>query len=105
MAIDYDQPIRCCGTSVFPGDWILADGDGAVVIPPPLAAEIAAEGSAVEHKETFIRERVLEHGYPLAEAYPPNERTLAEYEQWKSAPIRCDADRPRTGQPRPVVRR
>ncbi|MXY13061.1 MAG: hypothetical protein F4Y46_03395, partial [Chloroflexi bacterium] len=75
MAIDYDQPVRCCGTSVFPGDWILADGDGAVVIPPSLAAEIAAEGSAIEHKETFIRERVLEHGYPLSEAYPPNEKT------------------------------
>ena len=85
MAIDYDQPIRCCGTSVFPGDWILADADGAVVVPPGLAAEIAAEGSAIEHKETFIRERVLEHGYPLAEAYPPNEATLAEYEQWKRA--------------------
>ena len=83
MAIDYDQPVRCCGTSVFPGDWILADGDGAAVVPPPLAAEIAAEGSAIEHKETFIRGRVLEHGYPLAEAYPPNEQTLAEYEEWK----------------------
>ena len=82
MAIDCDLPVRCCGTSVFPGDWIVADSDGAVVIPPPLAAEIAAEGTAIEHKETFIRERVLHHDYPLATAYPPDAQTLAEYESW-----------------------
>ncbi len=83
MAIDYDQPVRCCGTSVFPGDWIIADADGAVVIPPPLAEEIATEGGATEHKEDFIRARVLEAGYPLATAYPPDADTLAEYEEWK----------------------
>lgn len=88
MAIDCDLPVRCCGTSVFPGDWIVADSDGAVVIPPPLAAEIAAEGSAIEHKETFIRERVLNHNYPLATAYPPDAQTIAEYEAWaKENPI------------------
>ena len=83
MAIDFDQPVRCCGTSVFPGDWIVADGDGAVVVPPLLAEEIAAEGGETEHKEDFIRARVLEDGYPLETAYPPNADTLAEYERWK----------------------
>ena len=83
MAIDCDRPVRCCGTSVIPGDWIIADGDGAVVIPPTMAAQIAAEGAAVEHKETFIRGRVLDDNYPLSATYPPNDDILAEYEEWK----------------------
>lgn len=82
MGLDYQQPVRAFGTTVIPGDYILADDDGAVVIPPGVAEEIANYGSETELKETFIRERVQE-GVPVSEVYPPNAEWMGRFEEWK----------------------
>jgi regulator of RNase E activity RraA len=63
---------------------LLGDEEGVVVIPPALAAEIAEEGPQHEDLEVFLRQKIQE-GYPISEAYPPNERVRAEYEAYKAA--------------------
>ncbi len=80
---DHDQPVRCGGVTVIPGDYIVADADGAVAIPPEHVAEVAAEGFGTERKEAFIRQKISVDGYPSTTAYPPNEDILREYEEYK----------------------
>ena len=76
-------PIACGGVAVFPGDIIVGDSEGVVVIPAHLADDVADAAAAQEQKEQFILERI-EDGASLVGNYPPNAETLAEYEQWKA---------------------
>ncbi len=82
-AADYDLPIRCGGVTVIPGDFIVADSDGVVVVPPEHVAEVAALGFETERREAFIRQKVSVEGYPSTTAYPPDENVLREYEAYK----------------------
>ncbi len=81
-AVEMDGIVACAGVGVRPGDYIVGDPDGVVVIPAPLAAEAAAYGAEHEDLEVFLREKV-QAGASLAEAYPPNEAVKAEYEALK----------------------
>lgn len=83
-AVDINVPIGCAGVAVFPGDILVGDEEGVIVIPRHLAAEIAKPAADQEHLETFILEKV-QGGAQLPGTYPPNEATLAEYEAWKAA--------------------
>jgi regulator of RNase E activity RraA len=80
--VDLQQPIGCGGVAVFPGDIIVGDGEGIVVIPRHLAAEVAQEAAAQEEKENFIMEKIRA-GASIVGVYPPDAQTLAEYEAWK----------------------
>jgi regulator of RNase E activity RraA len=82
VSLDFNVPVRAFGVTVIPGDYILADDDGAVMIPAHLAQEIADVCAEQEHKEEFIRGLVQE-GVPVSECYPPNAATLQQYEAWK----------------------
>jgi regulator of RNase E activity RraA len=84
VSLDYNVPVRAFGVTVIPGDYILADDDGAVMIPAALAQEIADVCSEQEHKEEFIR-GLVQQGVPVSECYPPNAATLEKYEAWKKA--------------------
>jgi regulator of RNase E activity RraA len=64
---------------VFPGDVIVADGDGAVVIPVALVDEVAKLGPAQERFENWALAEV-QKGASLPGLYPPNEATRARYE-------------------------
>jgi regulator of RNase E activity RraA len=77
--VGWEEPIGCGGVAIFPGDIIVADGDGAVVIPPPLAAEVAKLGAEQERFEAWAMAEV-EKGVPLPGLYPPNEAAKARYE-------------------------
>ena len=83
-AVDLDVPIGCGGVAVYPGDVIVGDDEGVVVIPRQLAAEVAAQAAAQEEMEAFILERI-EGGAPLRGTYPPDEATIAAYEAWRAA--------------------
>jgi regulator of RNase E activity RraA len=83
-AVDINVPIGCAGVAVFPGDILVGDEEGVVVIPRHLAAEIAKPAADQEHMEQFILEKV-QNGAQLPGTYPPNEAALAEYETWKAA--------------------
>lgn len=82
-AVDINVPIACAGVPVFPGDIIVGDEEGVVVVPRHLAAEIARPAAEQEELERFILEKI-EGGAALPGTYPPNEATLAEYERWRA---------------------
>lgn len=83
-AVEVNTPIGCGGVAVYPGDLIVADADGVVVIPAHLAEEVARDAAAQEELEAFVLTRI-EGGAQLPGTYPPNEETLALYEEWKKA--------------------
>lgn len=83
-AVDINVPIACAGVPVYPGDIIVGDEEGVVVIPRQLADEIARPAAEQEILEQFILEKV-EAGSALPGVYPPNEETLAEYATWREA--------------------
>lgn len=80
--VDINVPIACAGVAVFPGDIIVGDEEGVVVIPRHLADEVAGPARDQETLEQFILGKV-EEGAALPGTYPPNEATLAEYETWR----------------------
>jgi regulator of RNase E activity RraA len=81
LAIGINEPIACGGTLVFPGDIVIGDEDGVVVIPRHLADKVAISGLEQEQVEAFIKRRV-ELGEPIAGFYPASERTMTEYRAW-----------------------
>jgi regulator of RNase E activity RraA len=80
--VGWQEPIGCGGCAVFPGDVIVCDDDGAVVIPQNLVAFVAEEGAEHERMETWIVGEV-ERGAKLPGLYPMNEETSARYEAAK----------------------
>jgi regulator of RNase E activity RraA len=78
----WQEPIGCGGVAIFPGDIIVADGDGAVVIPLALVEEVAKLGSEQERFENWALAEV-QKGAALPGLYPPNEATKARYEAEK----------------------
>ncbi|WP_029031201.1 ribonuclease activity regulator RraA [Salinarimonas rosea] len=77
--VGWEQPIGCGGVAVFPGDVVVADGDGAVVIPKAMVAEVALAAVEQERLEAWIM-REVERGVPLPGLYPPNAETKARFE-------------------------
>jgi regulator of RNase E activity RraA len=75
---DLQVPIGCAGVAVYPGDVLVGDRDGVVVVPRALAAEIAGPALEQEKLETFVHNRI-KGGAPLWGNYPPSEQTRAEY--------------------------
>jgi regulator of RNase E activity RraA len=82
-AVDINVPIACAGVPVFPGDIIVGDEEGVVVVPRHVAGELAQPAADQEELEKFVLEKV-EGGAPLRGTYPPNEATLAEYQAWRA---------------------
>ena len=81
--VNWQEPIGCGGVSVYPDDVIVADDDGAVLIPAALAEEVARVAQEQELIETWIMDEVLK-GARLPGLYPPNEDTLKRYKDWAS---------------------
>lgn len=83
-AIEINVPIGCGDAPVFPGDVIVGDGDGVIVIPAHLAEEIAAEAVEMTAFEDFVAEKVRE-GRSIRGLYPPtDEANLAEFATWRA---------------------
>ena len=80
---DTDITIACGGTTVQPGDIIVADADGILVIPPALAEELADDSIAQEREETFIAEMV-QQGHSVDGLYPLNAAWRARYLEWEA---------------------
>ncbi|MBH65993.1 MAG: ribonuclease activity regulator RraA [Chloroflexi bacterium] len=77
-------PVAVGGTYVAPGDIIIADDDGVVVVPIHLAEELAESGQVHAEWEEFSREK-LEQGGDLRRYYPLTDAARPEYEEWKKA--------------------
>ena len=83
-AVDMQVPIGCGGVPVFPGDILVGDEEGVVVIPRHLATQIARPAAEQEDLERFILGQV-QAGAALPGTYPPNEATLATYRAARDA--------------------
>ncbi|MEW1823284.1 fumarylacetoacetate hydrolase family protein [Arthrobacter sp. NPDC080031] len=81
---DTDITIACGGATVQPGDIIVADSDGILVIPPAIAGELVDECIEQEKEESFIFEMVKQ-GNSVDGLYPMNAQWRARYEQWEGA--------------------
>ena len=79
--VGWQEPVGCGGVAVFPNDVVVADADGAIVIPAALLAEVIAEAMEQERMEAWILAEVAA-GVPLPGLYPPNEETKARYAAW-----------------------
>jgi regulator of RNase E activity RraA len=75
----WQQPVGCGGVAVYPGDLVVADDDGAVVVPAGLAEHVATAGTEQERLEAWIMGEVA-NGASLTGLYPPDAATRARYE-------------------------
>lgn len=80
--VGWNDPIGCGGVAIFPNDIVVADKDGAVIVPQAMVSDVCA--AAIEHEkmEGWILEQV-KSGTPLPGLYPPNDENIARYEAWK----------------------
>ena len=84
-ALDINVPITCGGAPVFPGDVLVGDADGVMVIPAHLADEIAEACAAMESFEAFVLEEVLA-GASIIGLYPcTKDETMRKFEAWRDA--------------------
>jgi len=83
QALDINVPIGCGDAPVFPGDVIVRDAEGVVVVPAHLADEIAAEATEMTAFEDFVTEEVMK-GRSILGLYPATEeQTLRDFEAWR----------------------
>src|SRR5712664_142921 len=83
-AIDSQVPIGCGGVAVYPGDIVVGDAEGVVVIPASIANEVAEEAARQTECEDWVEARGKE-GRSIFGLYPPSPETRAEFESWKKA--------------------
>jgi regulator of RNase E activity RraA len=81
--INWQEPIACGGVAIFPGDAIVADGDGAVVIPQAMLTGVMTAAVEQEEQEAWVMTEI-ERGAPLPGLYPPNDEAKARYAAFKA---------------------
>ena len=87
QALDINVPIGCGDVAVWPGDVVVGDGEGVVVIPALVADEIAAEATEMTVFEDFVTEQV-QQGKSILGLYPPtDESSRSEFAAWR---LRCN---------------
>ena len=76
--------MACGGTTVEPGDIIVGDRDGVLVIPQDLVKQVVEGAQAAEDSDAWVAQRVAE-GNPVDGLFPMNEEWKDRYEQWKKS--------------------
>jgi regulator of RNase E activity RraA len=84
MPFSVDEPVTCAGVFVVPGDVVVGDGEGAVVIPAALVDEVIRDALAQEDRERFALERVAA-GESTSGLFPLAKERVPEFEQWLAA--------------------
>jgi len=85
QALDINVPIGCGDVAVWPGDVVVGDADGVIIVPAAIADEIAAEAVEMTAFEDFVTERV-QGGQSILGLYPPtDESNLKAFEAWRKA--------------------
>lgn len=82
--VNWQEPVACGGVAVFPNDVVVADTDGAVLIPQALLEEVVALAEEQERLEAWIM-REIDKGASLPGLYPPNAENRARYEATRAA--------------------
>jgi regulator of RNase E activity RraA len=85
QALDINQPIGCGDVAVWPGDVVVGDGEGVIIIPAAIADEIADEATEMTVFEDFVTERVSQ-GRSILGLYPPTEQqSKDDFLAWRTA--------------------
>jgi len=85
QAIDINVPVGCGDAPVFPGDVVVGDAEGVVVIPAHLVDEVAAEAVEMTAFEDFVQEQVMA-GRSILGLYPPtDEQSRTDFAVWRKA--------------------
>jgi regulator of RNase E activity RraA len=88
QALDINVPIGCGDVPVWPGDIVVGDGEGVIVIPAAIADEIADEAVEMTAFEDFVLEKVLE-GRSILGLYPPtDEQSRVDFAAWRKMKAR-----------------
>ena len=82
--VNWQEPIGCGGVAIFPDDVIVADEDGAVVLPAALVDDIVGLAIEQEQLEAWIMGEIA-GGAALPGLYPPNAQTKARYEAYRAS--------------------
>jgi regulator of RNase E activity RraA len=86
QALDINVPIGCGDAPVWPGDVIVGDAEGVIVIPAHLADEVAAEAVEMTVFEDFVTDMVQNHGRTILGLYPPTEqKSKDDFAAWRKA--------------------
>lgn len=85
QAVDINVPIGCGDAPVFPGDVVVGDAEGVVIVPAQLADEVADEAVEMTAFEDFVTEQV-QAGRSILGLYPAtDEQTTREFAAWRAA--------------------
>lgn len=85
QALDINVPIGCGDVPVWPGDVVVGDAEGVIVIPAAIADEVAAEAVEMTAFEDFVIEKVQE-GRSILGLYPPtDEHSRTDFAAWRAA--------------------
>jgi regulator of RNase E activity RraA len=85
QALDINVPIGCGDVAVWPGDVVVGDGEGVVVVPAAIADEIADEALEMTAFEDFVTEKVNE-GRSILGLYPPtDDKSRDDFAAWRKA--------------------
>ncbi len=84
VGIELDEPVRCRDVAVLPGDIILGDAEGVLVIPAAHAEQVAREAAETDHREDFYRELLVSKRFPVERIYGVRDPEVAAlYEEHK----------------------
>jgi regulator of RNase E activity RraA len=86
-AIDLNAPIGCGDVPVYPGDIVVGDGEGVVVIPQSIADEVAEEAYEQSEFEDFVAEQIR-GGRTIVGLYPPAPEAREEFARWRTQRMR-----------------
>ena len=84
MTHEHQIPIACAGVTVLPGDIVVGDSEGAVIIPPALVEEVAAGAVKQEQEESWALERVAA-GDSTIGVFPISAERRSEFDAWAAA--------------------
>lgn len=80
--VDMNVPIGCGGVLAVPGDVVVGDAEGVVIIPAQVAESVALDAYEQDMLETFLHQKVAS-GASIKGVYPPDDQTRADYEAWR----------------------
>lgn len=79
--VSIGEPVGCAGVAVYPGDVVVGDGDGVVVIPRHLVAEVAAEALDASEYEEYAAAQIA-RGRSIFNLFPATAESRAQYDEW-----------------------
>ncbi|MEZ5931191.1 MAG: ribonuclease activity regulator RraA [Alphaproteobacteria bacterium] len=82
-AVDLQVPIACGDVAIFPGDILVGDAEGVVVVPKHLAEEVARDSAEQERMENWVLKEIAK-GQSIFGLYPPNDDNKQRYEAERS---------------------